>query len=116
MELTYTKHGDYYIPNLKIPESETQPIGMWGRKHLNFIKEYRPIIYNILVLRCELNCYLANINREAEELFERLIEQMARAEGVTEQLKADNQMEWVSRINNIHHRATEIINSKLIYV
>lgn len=113
--ISYTLVGDYYIPDLKLPETENQPIGMWGRKHLKFIKEYRTIKYNILILRCELNSYLANINREAEEMLERLIEQMTKAEGVTEQMKADNQMEWVGRMNNIRNRAEEIVNSELIY-
>lgn len=114
--INYTLVGDYYIPDLKLPESETQPIGMWGRKHLKFIKEYRTIKYNILILRCELNSYLANINREAEEMLERLIEQMAKAEGITEQLKADNQMDWVGMMNNIRNRAEEIINQELIFI
>lgn len=114
--INYTLVGDYYIPDLKLPESETQPIGMWGRKHLKFIKEYRTIKYNVLILRCELNSYLANINREAEEMLERLIEQMAKAEGITEQLKADNQMDWVGMMNNIRNRAEEIINQELIFI
>ena len=114
-DISYTLVGDYYIPDLKLPETENQPIGIWGRKRLAYLKEHKTILFNQLVLRCKLNSHLANINREAEEMLERLIEQMAKAEGVTEQLKADNQMDWVGRMNNIRNRAEEIVNTELIY-
>ena len=113
---TYTQVGDYLLPNLKLPEEEQQPIGVWGQRHRRYLKEHRRATYTPLLTSGKLNSYLADIDRQAEELFSRLVKQMAEAEGVTEQLKADNQMEWVRRMNNIRNRAMEIVNSELIYV
>ena len=107
-ELTYIPVGDYYIPDLMLPE-ETRPIGHWGRLHREYLKEYRPIIYNNLVLSGKLWTYLADINEQAQERMEVLIEQMKEAEGVTEELKAENQMEWVQRMNSIRSRAEEVV-------
>ena len=112
---TYTQVGDYLLPDLKLPEEEQQPIGVWGQRHRRYLKEHHRATYAILLTSGKLNSYLANIDRQAEELFSRLVKQMAEAEGVTEQLKADNQMEWVGRVNNIRNRAMEIVNSELIY-
>ena len=112
---TYTQVGDYLLPNLELPEEEQQPIGVWGQRHRRYLKEHRGTIYATLLTSGKLNSYLADIDRQAEEMFFRLVKQMAEAEGVTEQLKADSQMEWVSRMNNIRNRAMEIVNSELIY-
>lgn len=113
-ELTYIPVGDYYVPDLKLPE-ETRPIGHWGRLHREYLKEYRPIIYNNLDLSGKLWTYLADINEQPQERLEVLIEQMKEAEGVTEELKAVDQMEWVRRMNSIRDRAEELILSELIY-
>lgn len=112
---TYTRVGDYLLPDLKLPEEDQQPIGVWGQRHRRYLKEHRRATYASLLTSGRLNSYLADIDRQAEELFSRLLKQMAEAEGVTEQLKADNQMEWVRRMNNIRNRAMEIVNSELIY-
>ena len=113
--LWYELQGDYYIPCLKLPEEEQQPIGVWGQRHLQYIKAHRKGFYTTLLTKCELNRHLADVNKQAEDMFFRLVKQMAEREGVTEQLKADDQMEWVARMNNIRSRATEIVNTDLIY-
>ena len=112
---TYTQVGDYLLPDLKLPEEEQQPIGVWGQRHWRYLKEHRWATYATLLTSGKLNSYLADIDRQAEELFSRLVKQMAEAEGVTERLKADNQMEWVGGMNNIRHRAMEIVKAELIY-
>ena len=112
---TYTQVGDYLLPDLKLPEEEQQPIGVWGRRHRRYLKDHRRATYAVLFTNSKLNSYLADIDRQAEEMFSRLVKQMAEAEGVTERLKADNQMEWVYRMNNIRNRAMEMVNSDLIY-
>ena len=112
---TYTQVGDYLLPDLKLPEEEQQLIGVWGQRHWRYLKEHRRTTYATLLTSGKLNSYLADIDRQAEELFSRLVKQMAEAEGVTEQLKAENQMEWVGRVNNIRNRAMEIVNMELIY-
>ena len=112
---TYTRVGDYLLPDLKVPEEEQQPIGVWGQRHRRYLKDHRRATYAILLTSEKLNSYLSDIDRQAEEMFLRLVKQMAEAEGVTEQLKADNQMEWVGRMNNIRNRAMEMVNSELIY-
>ena len=112
---TYTQVGDYLLPDLKLPQEEQQPIGVWGQRHQRYLKEHRRASYATLLTSGKLNGYLADIDRQAEELFSRLVKQMAEAEGITEHLKADNQMEWVRRMNNIRNRAMEIVNSELIY-
>lgn len=112
---TYTQVGDYLLPDLKLPEEEQQPIGVWGQRHTRYLKEQCQATYATLLTSGKLNSYLADIDRQAEELFSRLVKQMAAMEGVTEQLKAGNQMEWVGRMNNIRNRAMEIVNTELIY-
>ena len=112
---TYTQVGDYLLPDLKLPEEEQQPIGVWGQRHRRYLKEHRRATYTALLASGKLNSYLADIDRQAEGMFLRLVKQLAEAEGVTDQLKADNQMEWVGRMNNIRSRAMEIVNSELIY-
>lgn len=112
---TYTQVGDYLLPNLKLPEEEQQPIGVWGQRHWRYLKEHRRATYAALLIGGKLIDYLADIDRQAEELFSRLVKQMAEAEGVTETLKAANQMEWVGRMNNIRNGAMEVVNNNLIY-
>ena len=113
--ISYTLVGDYYIPDLKLPETENKPIGIWGRKRLAYLKEHKKFLFNQLVLSWKLNSHLAEINEQATEMLDRLTEQMAKNEGVTEKLKEENQLEWVARMNNIRNRAEEIVNAKLIY-
>ena len=113
--IRYTLQGDYYLPDLALPADEQQPIGIWGQRHLRHIKQNRRVLYTNLLTSGKLNSHLADINRQAEEMFSRLVKQMAMRESVTEQLKADNQMEWVARMNNIRSRATEVVNTDLIY-
>ena len=113
--LWYELQGDYYIPCLKLPDEEQVEVGVWGMRHLEYIKHHRKGFYTSLLIGCNLNRYLADVNRQAEEMFDTLISQFKYTEGITEQLKADNQMEWVGRMNNIRHRATEIVNHDIIY-
>ncbi len=112
--LDYVLVGDYYIPDLKLPE-ESRPIGRWGRMHKEYLQEYRPGQYNELLLSGKLWTYLADLNEQAEERMERIISQMKAAEEVTEELKASDQLAWVQHMNSIHHRAEEIILSELVY-
>lgn len=112
---TYTQVGDYFLPDLKLPEEETQSIGIWGQRHLKYLKGHKRTTYATLLTSGKLNCYLADIDRQAEEMFSRLVKQMADRESVTEQLKAENQMLWVQQMNNIRNRATEIVNDDIIY-
>lgn len=114
--LWYKLQGDYYIPCLKLPEEEQQPIGVWGQRHLRYIKQNRKSLYFNLLTSSKLNRYLADIDKQAEEMFDTLILQYKTTEGITEQLKATNQMEWVCRMNNISQRVTEIVNKDIIYV
>ena len=113
--LWYELQGDYYIPCLKLPEEEQQHIGVWGQRHLRYIKQNRKVLFLNLLTSGKLNGYLAGLDKQAEEMFSRLVKQMTKREGVTEKLKADNQMEWVGRMNNIRQRATEIVNLDIIY-
>lgn len=113
---TYMRQGDYFLPCLSLPaEKENKPIGVWGQQHLRYLKQHRKVLYTTLLTSGKLDSYLADIDKQAEDMFLRLVEQMAKREGVTEQLKAENQMEWVCRMNNIRSRAMEIVNAELIY-
>ena len=114
--LWYELQGDYYIPCLTVPDEEEKPIGIWGQRHLRHIKQERKALYTELLTSGRLNTYLADINEQAAEQMLLLTEQMAEREGVTEQLKAQDQMQWVQRMNNIRDRATEIVNHDLIYI
>jgi len=114
MNIEYIKSGDYYIPNLKLPE-EKRSIGKWGRMHREYLKEHHPIQYTNLVLSCKLWTYLADLNEQTQERLDRIIQQMKEVEGVTEGLKAADPMLWVQRMNNIRNRAEEIIRKELIY-
>ncbi len=113
--IDYILVGDYYIPDLKLPE-ENRPIGRYGRLHRDYLKQEHPARFSSLILTGKLWTYLADLNEQAEERLDLIIEQMKAAEGVTEELKAQNQLEWVGRMNNIRNRAEEIINSELIYI
>ena len=114
--LKYELVGDYYIiAGDDEPEGEQKPIGIWGQRHLCYLKNHRKVLYANLLTSGKLNNCLANIDRQAEEMFERLVMQMAAAEGITEQLKAADQMVWISKMNNIRNRATEIVNTEIIY-
>ena len=108
-KITYTQQGDYLLPDLKLPEQPKVEIGIWGKRHLRYLKSHRPIIYTNLLTSCKLTKYLADIDKQAEDMFFRLVNQLTEKEGVTEQLKADNQMLWVARMNNIRNRAEEIV-------
>ena len=113
--LWYELQGDYYIPCLVLDEEDAQPIGMWGRKHLRYIKEHRPVLHMTLLLSGKLNSYLAEIDNRATEMFDLLMKQLAEKEGITEQLKMQDQMAWVQRMNNIRNSAEEIVLNNLIF-
>ena len=113
--LWYELQGDYYIPCLILDEEETQPIGRWGRKYRRYIKEHRPVIYTTLLLGGKLNSYLAEIDNRAAEMFDRLVKQLAEKEGITEQLKAQDQTAWVGAMNGIRNAAEEIVNAEVIF-
>ena len=111
---TYTQQGDYVLPNLILP-AENQPIGIWGQRHARYLKQHRKILYYNLLTSRKLDSYLADIDKQAEDMFFRLVNEMAQQQGVTEQLKASNQMAWVGKMNAIRNSAMEIINTELIY-
>ena len=113
--IRYTLQGNYYLPDLKLPNEENKPIGLWGQRHARHLKQNHKVLYMNLLTSGKLSSYLADIDKQAEDMFFRLVKQMAKREGVTEQLKADNQMKWVARMNNIRSRATEIVNNEIIY-
>jgi len=113
--LWYELHGDYYLPCLTVPFEEQRTIGVWGKRHLRYIREHRKALYAKLLASGRLNRYLADLNEQAEAMLLRLIDQMAAREGITEQLKAQGQMLWVQRMNNIRDRAEEMVNNDLIY-
>ena len=114
--LWYELNGDYYIPCFTLPKIETKEIGIWGMRHLDYLKQHRKATYNRLQFEGKLNSYLYDINAQAEEMFDALIKQFKKSEGITEQLKAENQMEWVERMNNIRQCAIEIVNEDLIFI
>ena len=113
---TYREVNGYYLPNIELPEPDPRPIGKWGRLHETFLKEQKPFRYTNMLTTCKLDSYLADINEQAVEMLERIIAQIAKAEGVTEDLKAKSPMNWVGRMNNIRSRAEEVILADLIYV
>ena len=112
---TYMLQGDYYLPNLTLPAEENKTIGIWGQRHLRYIRQHRKVFYTNLLTIGRLNGYLADIDRQAEELFFRLVEQMAEREGITEKLKAEQPMKWVGKMNTLREAATEIVNAKVIF-
>ena len=114
--ISYTLHGDYYLPDLALSDEEKGvEIGVWGQRHLRYIKQHRKVLYLNLLTSGKLNGHLADINKQAEDMLSRLVKQMAEREGVTEALKADNQMEWVGRMNSIRNRAIEVVNTDIVF-
>ena len=111
----YERQGDYLIPCIAFPAEEDQPIGTWGQRHLDYLKQYRKVTYTNLLTSGRLNTYLADIDRQAQERFERLIEGMKQAQGITERLKEENALEWVQHLNNIRACARETVNEEIIY-
>ena len=112
---TYHEENGYFIPDLRLPAEEEQPIGTWGLRHLDYLKQCRRVIYINLLTSGRLNTYLADIDRQAQERFERLIEGMKQAQGITERLKEENALEWTGRLGNIRACAREIVNEEIIY-
>ena len=112
---TYHNENGYLIPDLRLPDEEGQAIGIWGQRHMDYLKQYRRVTYTNLLTSGGLNAYLANIDKQAQERFERLIEGMKQAQGITERLKEENALEWVQHLNNIRACAREIVNEEIIY-
>ena len=113
---TYTQVGDYLLPNLTLPEEEQKSIGIWGQRHARHLRQYHKVLYMNLLTSGKLNYYLSDIDEQAEDMFSRLVSEMATKQGITEQLKATDQMAWVGKMNAICNAATEIINQDLIYI
>ena len=113
--LWYELHGDYYLPCLTVPPEKQRPVGIWGQRHLRYLRQHKKVLYTELQITGKLNGYLADLNEQAEAMFFELIKQIAAKEGVTEQLKANDQMLWVQRMNSIRNRAMEVVNNDLIY-
>ena len=111
----YEQQDDYILPCLTLPPEEEQPIGLFGRRHLDYLKQYRKVTYTNLLTSGRLNTYLADIDRQAQERLEWLVEQMKQTQGITEQLKAENALEWVGKMNNIRACAMEVVNAELVY-
>lgn len=113
---TYTLQGDYYLSDLALPtEEETQPIGIWGQRHKRYLQDHKRVTYTNLLTSGNLNAYLADINEQAENMFSRLVKEMAKMQGVTEQLKTKNQMVWVGKMNSIRNAAIEVVNKEIIF-
>lgn len=112
---TYVRQGDYLIPCLTLPAEKEQSLGLFGQRHLRYLKEYHRLTYTNLLTSGKLNAYLADIDKQAQECFETLTEQMKQAQGITEQLKAENTLEWTGRMNNIRACAREIVNKEIIF-
>ena len=115
MEITYTMQGDYLLPNLALPEQENREIGIWGQRHKRYLLNHHKVRYYNLLTSCKLIDYLADINEQAENMYQLLVKQLAEQEEVTEQLKAEKPMLWVQKMNNIHNRAREIVNLEIIF-
>lgn len=113
--LWYELHGDYYLPCLALPAEENKPVGIWGQRHLRHIKQHKRAFYTSLLISGKLNSYLADIDKQAEDMFSKLVKQLAEREGIYENLKAENQMEWVGKMNNIRNSAMEIINTVIVH-
>ena len=112
---TYIRHGDYFIPCLTLTEEEQRFIGVWGQRHKRYLKEHKEAVYITLLTSGRLNSYLADIEEQAQERFERIVEQMKQAQGITEQLKVDDILEWIGRMSNIQACAREIVDKEMIY-
>ena len=115
MEITYTMQGDYLLPNITLPEQKHREIGIWGQRHKRYLLNHHKVRYYNLLTSCKLTDYLADINEQAENMYQLLVKQLAEQEEVTEQLKAENLMLWVQKMNNIQNRAREIVNKNIIY-
>ena len=115
MEITYTRQGDYLLPDLKLPEQPKVEIGIWGKRHLRYLKNHHPIIYTNLLTNCKLTAYLADIDEQAQKMYDELVQAFAKEEGCTEQLKATDQLLWVRKMNNANQRAREVVNAEMIY-
>ena len=113
--ISYTLQGDYYLPDLILHAEKELPIGIWGQRHLRYIRQHKRVFYTNLLTSGKLNEYLVDIDKQAGDMFFRLVKELAEKEDVTEQLKEENQMEWVGKMNNIRNRAAEVVNSELIY-
>ena len=116
MEVTYTMQGDYLLPNLTLPEQKNKEIGIWGQRHKRYLLNHHKVRYYNLLTSCKLVNYFADIDEQAENMYQLLVKQLAEKEGVTEQLKAENPILWVQQMNNIQNRAREIVNAELIYI
>lgn len=116
MDVTYSQVGDYLLPDIVLPAQENKPIGVWGQQYLRHIRQHHEILYFSLLTKCELNAHAAEIDRQANETYLRLTKEMAEKEGLTEQLKAEDPMTWVCRMNNICARATEIVNTEIVLI
>lgn len=114
-KITYTQQGDYLLPDLKLPKQPKVEIGIWGKRHLRYLKNHHPIIYTNLLTSCKLTAYLADIDEEASEMFDRLVKQLVQKEGINEKIKSENQMLWVRKMNSIRNQATEVVNNEIIY-
>ena len=114
-EITYTQHGDYLLPDLKLPEQPKVEIGIWGRCHERYIKHHHKLHYFDLLTSCKLTAYLADIDEEATEMYDRLVQQLAKQEGINEMLKSEKQLLWMKRMNNICNHTTEVVLAELIY-
>lgn len=112
---TYTKQGDYCLPNFTLPAEEERPIGVWGQHRLNYLKHHRKVLYFNLLTSGKLHSHLADVEEQAQDLFSRLVKEYTKKEGITEQLKATDQLAWVRRMNNIRERVTEIVNEKIMF-
>ncbi len=110
-----TKQGDYYLPDIKLPEQPEYEIGVWGQRRRRYLKEHHRVLYYNMMTKCTLYPHLAEVDQQAQDMFFRLVDEMAKREGITEQLKSADQMEWIRRMNNIQNCATEIVNAELIY-
>ena len=113
--ISYTLQGDYYLPNITLPVEENKPIGIWGQRHLRYIRQHRKVFYTNLLTSGKLNSYLADVDEQAEDMFFRLVEQMVEREGITEKLKAEQPMEWIGKMNALREAATEIVNAEVIF-
>lgn len=112
--ISYTLVGDVYIPNLVSTDTNYE-IGCWGRKHKEYIKQYKPAFYTTLLTQCKLNSYLHDVDVRVTEMYDTLVKQLVKQEGITEHLKANDMMLWIQKMNNIHNRATEIVNTNIVY-
>ena len=112
---TYTQQGDYYLPDIKLPDQPEYEIGVWGQRRRRYLKEHHRVLYYNMLTQCRLYPHLADIEQQAQRMFDRLVDELSDKEGITEKLKAKNQMLWIQRMNNIRNRAMEVVNSDLIY-